>query len=297
MQWSEKTKHVCSEVIKKKNLPADFISTIEDIYLPLANGIVNKKQHSPLLVSINGAQGTGKSTLTSFLQYIIESEFSLRVADLSIDDFYYTRKDREVLSKKVHPLLMTRGVPGTHDIELLENSLGSLINQEDCRIPRFDKARDDRVADSNWCQYRQGIDIILFEGWCNHSPFQDDASLIKPVNELEQYEDQHGVWRHYVNDQLKLYHQRIFNQADMVIMLKAESFEKVYEWRKLQEDKLRKNTTSDKNFIMNDDELKRFIQHYERITRHTLLNLPDIADVTIPVAGDHKFKGGLLHDL
>jgi len=296
MQCSEKTKQICSEAIKKKNLPAHFITTIEDIYLPLANTIVNNKQQFPLLVSINGAQGTGKSTLTSFLQHIIESEFSLRVADLSIDDFYYTRKDREALSQTVHPLLLTRGVPGTHDIGLLENSLASLINQEDCHIPRFDKARDDRVADSYWSQYKQGIDIILFEGWCNHSPYQDDASLIKPVNELEQYEDQHGVWRHYVNEQLKRYHQRIFNQAGMVIMLKAESFDKVYQWRKLQEDKLRQNTTSDKNFIMNDDELKRFIQHYERITRHTLLNLPDIADVTIPVAGDHKLKGDLLYD-
>ena len=38
---------------------------------------------------------------------------------VSIDDFYKTRKDRKLLSKNKHSLLMTRGVPGTHDIDLM----------------------------------------------------------------------------------------------------------------------------------------------------------------------------------
>ena len=38
----------------------------------------------------------------------------------SIDDFYKTRKDRSKLSKSIHPMLRKRGVPGTHDLRLMQ---------------------------------------------------------------------------------------------------------------------------------------------------------------------------------
>ena len=68
-------------------------------------------------------------------------------------------------------------------------------------------------------------------------------------------------------------------------MLKAPSFEKVYEWRQNQENKLlekiqNENSGSiDYKHIMSSKQLKRFIQHYERVTRHGLETVPDKADV------------------
>ncbi len=282
----------CSELIRQMQLPDSFQEIVSNIYLPLSRIIIQQKKDQPLLVSINGAQGTGKSTMTRFIKHIIESEMHCHVAELSLDDFYSVREKRMSLADDVHPLLATRGVPGTHDIDLIEQVFDSLLNKKACKIPRFNKALDDRDEESTWTHCDKPVDVILFEGWCNSSPPQSMQQLEQPINELEEKEDPHGIWRQYVNEQLIDYKKRIFNQADMCVMLKAPDFERIYQWRSLQEQKLALNTAHlEQNQVMNEVELKRFIQHYERISRHTIENLPSMADVVLPMKGDHSIAG------
>jgi D-glycerate 3-kinase len=285
------TQQRCTVLIQQMQLPGSFIETVSNIFVPLSQVLIDKKNTQPLLVSINGAQGTGKSTMTAFLKTIIESEMQCRVADLSLDDFYSVKQERLQLAETVHPLFATRGVPGTHDVALLEKVLEKLLQRQSCHIPRFDKAIDDRCDESLWTDSREPVDVILFEGWCNNSPPQDEQALLNPVNDLERNEDAEGLWRRYVNDRLIEYHQRIFDQADVCIMLKAPDFECIYEWRSLQEQKLRNRSDHLQNScVMNDEDLARFIQHYERISRHTLQYLPDLADVVLPIAHDHTIS-------
>jgi D-glycerate 3-kinase len=202
-----------------------------------------------------------------------------------------THDQRKQLARDIHPLFQTRGVPGTHDLPLMQKTLTTLLEGKTCPIPRFNKAMDDRYEESNWTACNNPVDFVLFEGWCNHSPYQTDNELEEPVNELEAAEDPDGIWRRYANDQLKEYHEKIFRHADLNIMLKAPDFEKIYEWRSLQEEKLKQKTKkAEQTRIMSAAELKRFIQHYERISRHTLAHLPSTADVVIPVAADHSIK-------
>jgi len=287
--WSSTTQMLGSSLIKELRLPSSFKETMQGIYAPLIELVLSQKQNDVLFISINGAQGTGKSTLTLFLKQLIEAEFQHRVAAFSLDDFYLTRTQREDLSQQVHPLFITRGVPGTHDLDLLASSMESLLDGQGCSIPRFNKAIDDRYDKSDWLNVNKPVDIILFEGWCNNSPVQTAEELIKPINELEANEDKQGIWRHYCNDMLAQYHSRIFSRADMCIMLKAPDFEHIFEWRRLQEQKLREDARPGQHDrIMNDEQLKRFIQHYERISRHTLETLPNTADVVLPVAEDHS---------
>ena len=277
------------QLIKQLQLPPDFIRIVDEIYIPLARAVINKKSVEPLFVSINGAQGTGKSTLTRFLKLIIESEFACHVAEFSLDDFYLTRKQRVQVADKIHPLFGTRGVPGTHDINLIESTLSNLCDRKVTEIPRFNKATDDRCAQSEWTRLITPVDVILFEGWCNHSTIQQTDELLEPINELERTEDPDAIWRNHSNEMLKEYHQRIFNFADLCIMLQAPDFESVYGWRKLQEAKLRESTRpTEQARIMNDKELARFIQHYERITRHTLDHLPKLANLILPITSGHK---------
>lgn len=280
-------------LIKRMQLPDSFQEIVREFYLPLSQIIVDKiesrKKQQPLLVSINGAQGTGKSTLTVFLKHIIESKMKCHVANLSLDDFYCKRDERKRLAEKVHPLLVTRGVPGTHDVDLIEQVLDRLINRQACRAPRFNKATDERCDDSEWLQYSDPVEVILFEGWCNNSPAQSQSALQQPVNALERNEDPQGIWRQYVNEQLLEYQQRFFSRAELCIMLKADDFECVYDWRSLQEQKLQAGSRSVKqNRVMSKTELERFMQHFERISRHTLSHLPAMADVVLPVAADHS---------
>lgn len=293
MNWSADAQNICRSLIEQLSLPHDFETIVHDIYLPLAKIIIDKKQDQPLLVSINGAQGTGKSTLTTFIKHIIESQLSYHVADLSLDDFYSSRSRRQQLGREVHPLFVTRGVPGTHDAELIESVLDALMNRQPCTAPRFDKASDERCAKSEWVVYREPVDVILFEGWCNHSPAQSLDELTDPVNELEACEDAEGIWRHYANEQLINYHERFFRHADISIMLNAVEFDRIYAWRSLQEKKLRQaasasTSAAQQQHVMDDKQLKRFIQHYERISRHTLAHLPHSADVVLPIAANHS---------
>ena len=65
-------------------------------------------------------------------------------------------------------------------------------------------------------------------------------NLIKPINELERIEDKKLVWRRKVNYEIKKNYDKIFNLIDMLIFLKVPSFKYVYEWRSLQEIKLKK---------------------------------------------------------
>lgn len=292
MNWSDKAQRACAALIDQMRLPVDFEKTVREIYLPLAQIIIDKKQSQPLLININGAQGTGKSTLTAFLGRVIATEIEITVAELSIDDFYLTRKDRQMLAEQVHPLFITRGVPGTHDINMLEDALDALTSHRPFTVPRFDKSMDDRADHSLWTHYSEPLDVVIFEGWCVGSPAQSEDELASPINELEADEDTEGVWRHYANEQLENYHKRLFRNADLTIMLNAGDFERIYDWRRLQEQKLRATTTGlNTQHVMNDAELKRFIQHYERISRHSLKYLPDQADIVLPVAENHSITG------
>ncbi|WP_255210702.1 hypothetical protein [Methylogaea oryzae] len=169
------------------------------------------------MLGINGGQGSGKSTLCEFLRLILEQGFGLRVAGLSIDDIYKTRAEREQLAKTVHPLLLTRGVPGTHDVELGLGVIDALKQAEagdSVAIPSFDKARDDRRQLDEWPRFRGKADVVVFEGWCVAAKPQDEIELAQPVNRLEAEEDADGRWRRYVNQQLQGAYTELFGRLD-----------------------------------------------------------------------------------
>ena len=195
----------------------------------------------PLYVGISGAQGTGKSTLATFLQLALELGTDWRVAVLSIDDFYLTKDKRKQLGERVHPLMQTQGVPGMHDMQMLAicvEQLKILDERSRLPLPRFDKALDDRVDPDLWPVISGPIDLIVLEGWCVGSIPQSNDALLKPINLLELEEDASGVWRHYVNDQLEGSYADLFAKLDALVFLQAPNFDSVYRWRLEQEEKL-----------------------------------------------------------
>jgi len=285
------------ELCDELQLPRTFVHTVSRIYLPLADLIQRQATQGPLLVSINGAQGSGKSTLTQFLHRMLAHQYHREVVSFSIDDFYFTRAQRIALSQSIHPLLITRGVPGTHDLDFMELVLQRLLAGAACKIPVFNKAVDDRRAEQEWKSQSSPVDIILFEGWCNDSPAQTPEQLLKPINQLEAEEDAGGEWRDYANEKLIEYRRRIFSRANYRVFLQAPSFDQVFSWRKLQEHKLKnRNAFDPSGKIMNDKELRRFIQHYERITRHTLSCYATCADIVLPINSEHEISALLPRD-
>jgi D-glycerate 3-kinase len=281
-----------SGFISQHQLPESYIAEARQWFFPLAESIVKKQQKhgATYIVGINGAQGSGKSTLADLLAFLLKEKYQLNAVALSIDDFYFTRQQRLTLSNTVHPLLATRGVPGTHDVKLAKEVIHSLCDEEITPfVPRFDKATDDRAPDKDVEPIADKTDIIILEGWCLGAEAQPDSDLLQPVNELEKEEDPDGLWRRYVNQQLRDVYPELFSLIDSWIMLKAPSFDCVYQWRLEQENKLRDSLmNSATNKIMDGNDIKRFIQYYQRITEHLLETLPDKVDYLFELDENRK---------
>ncbi|MCG2580042.1 MAG: hypothetical protein KA296_04105 [Marinobacter sp.] len=289
-------------LMDQESLPPSYVRTVEQTIVPLAEHIqaLARASKRPVLIGIHGAQGTGKSTLTLFLKEILHDVFDCRTASFSLDDIYLTRAEREHLAETVHPLLVTRGVPGTHDIALGQKVIDQLMEAgpgDHTPVPTFDKSMDDRSPRALWPEFEGRPDVVLVEGWCvAATPSKDAAELATPVNTLEREEDPQGIWRQYVDDCLRGTYSMFFGQLDSLIMLQAPSMDCVLEWRTLQEHKLAqrqggaliRGKSPASLRIMTDEQVARFIMHYERITRRCLAELPSRADVVIEVAEDHS---------
>ena len=277
--------------VEQHALPEAFLETTNSFYLPLAAEIQAwRADSSTLLLGINGAQGTGKSTLAEFLALVTETIYGWRCAVLSIDDFYLTLAERQGLAKDVHPLLVTRGVPGTHDTDLLLRTLVALRELKEgdsISLPRFNKSTDDRAPDADWPCVSGPVDLIILEGWCVGSATGDSADLRTPVNALEETEDADGVWRGWVEEQLSMHYEPLFTRLDRLILLAAPSWDAVYRWRLEQEQKLISRMGGQGSGLMGAQEVARFIQHYERITRRNLATIPAKADAVLVLGEDH----------
>jgi len=299
--------NVSRELIERHHLPENFIETVNDYYLPLTKAIAGKARNlnRPLFVGINGAQGTGKSTLASFLCELLLHGFQLRSLEISIDDLYLSKAARNALAREVHPLLAVRGVPGTHNIDLglcLLEQLASADNHSVTAIPRFDKAVDDCCLEDTWVQFQGRPDVIILEGWCVGARPQPVADLQEPINGLERARDGDGRWRRYVNDQLAGPYQNLFGLLDLLVMIRAPSFSCVYDWRLLQEEKLERSRRLDglsTTAVMGPDQVREFIMYYERLTTWQLREMPSRTDALLEMDQNHNitaFLGDLITD-
>jgi len=235
---------------------------------------------SLVTVGIAGAQGSGKSTLAEFLAVVLENVAGLSAAVLSIDDFYKTRAEREEMARSVHPLFAVRGVPGTHDMALMNGVIDSLKAGISVDIPVFNKAEDDR---SEVPRRLEAVDVILLEGWCWGSVPQSEIELEDPVNELEEKSDADGRWRRAVNDALASFDYQHAFDNDLMIFLAVPNMEAVQRWRLQQEQGLDPGSR-----VMDKREIREFIMYYERITRAMLAEMPDRADMTLTLDETHR---------
>lgn len=229
---------------------------------------------------ISGLQGSGKSTLAA--QLAAEGERrGLRCAVLSIDDVYLPRDGRLRLAREVHPLLATRGPPGTHDVGMAIAVLDALREGRGTALPRFDKLADDRLPAARWPRCGR-VDLVLFEGWFLGTPAESPQALAAPLNALEREEDRDGRWRRWCNEALGRDYPALWRRMDRLLVLQAPSFDVVPQWRWQAEQALRADAHGAGGAGgMDRAGIDRFVQHYERTSRQALRMLPAIADRVI----------------
>lgn len=274
-------------------IPEGWLTQWQEAWYPLAAHIAHivSTATSAPIIGIHGGQGSGKSTLSQALKEIYQKAFGWKVVVVSIDDLYLTHAERQELGRKVHPLLVTRGVPGTHNAQLgitLFQQLRDLKASQTCKIPAFDKASDDRLPESQWHMIEGPVDLILFEGWCVGCQAVSSETLKTPINELEAKEDINGQWRTWVNEQLAGTYKDWFAMMDYLIMLKVPDMAAVQRWRSEQEKGNRSNAQGSTDRSLDDAGIVRFIQHYERLTKQALTTLPDLANLILDINSAHQ---------
>jgi D-glycerate 3-kinase len=283
-----KSQETKTEKFKNKN------RMIKSFLIPICFWIFKKaSKKKPLILGLSGGQGIGKTTISSIITLILKKYFKLNIFKISIDDFYKTRKERFLLSKKIHPLLMTRGVPGTHDINIMLNFFKRVKknNFKSLKLPKFDKAIDDRCKKSSWYTIKKRPDIIIFEGWCVGAMAQKNSMLKKSINSLEKTNDQNLIWRKFVNNQLKTKYKKLFGHLDNLLYLKAKNFNLLQQWRIKQEKKLWLKLKKRKNLkIMNKLEVINFMQTYQRITQNMIKDVPKYASIIFKLNSNHQIK-------
>ncbi len=293
-----KVKKDCLKFIASQETKKDKFKNkkkmIKSFLIPVSFWIFNKiNKKKPLIIGLAGGQGSGKTTISSILTLILQKYFKLDVFKISIDDFYKTREERKLLSKNKHPLLMTRGVPGTHDIDLILKFFNKVKskNFKVLEIPKFNKAIDDRCKKNVWHRLRSKPDVIIFEGWCVGAQAQNAKILKKPINSLERVYDQNIKWRYYVNNQLKTKYKVLFKQLDELLYLKAKNFNLLRSWRLKQERKLWVQTKNKKNLkIMSNGDVINFMQTYQRITQQMFKDGLKSSSVIMNLNNKHQIQ-------
>jgi|GEM_PF-8729 len=266
---------IVDQWLHQENLDVSYKQFIQNHLPQLLAEIRQAMDRKPFVVGVYGPQGSGKSTLAACLKMLLSS-FGLTAVVVSIDDFYQTALERAELAKSIHPMLNTRGVPGTHDIALGLEVFNSLIAGQPTAIPKFLKAFDDRAPQAQWPMQIEPVDIIIFEGWfvglddCLTEAFLQHP---EPLNDLEAQQDAHGHWRNYIAKSIAAY-QDWFATIDWLIGFEVPSFQAVFDWRWQQELKLQSKTpNASQTKLMNQAEINLFIQHFERITAIAQANI------------------------
>jgi len=294
----KKVKKDCFKFIKSQETSTEKFGNkegmIKNFLIPICFWIAKKADNKkPYFVGLAGGQGTGKTTISSIIKIILEKYFKLKVFKISIDDFYKTRKERIALSKKVHPMLLTRGVPGTHDISMMLDFFkkSKAKKFKNLKLPNFNKAIDDRFPKKKWNTINKRPDVIIFEGWCVGARAETNKSLKKSINSMEKANDHKLVWRKYVNQQLKTKYKKLYSQLNCMIYLKAKNFSLLQKWRLKQEHKLwLKTKKKGGHKIMSKGDVINFMQTYQRITQNMFKNMPKYASIILNLNSNHQIK-------
>lgn len=215
------------------------------------------------VLAISGLQGSGKSTLAA--QVV-------------------------ALARDVHPLLRTRGPPGTHELPLAHATLDAIVAGQPVALPRFDKLADERMAIAAWPRVDGALDLLVFEGWFLGIPAQAEDALDPPLNALERDADADGRWRRGCNQALANDYAALWARLDRLWFLQPPDFAVVPRWRWEQEQHLQ--ATQPGRSGMSRAQLEHFVQHYERVSRQALRTLPAPADRVIALDEQRRVVAG-----
>lgn len=231
--------------------------------------LLTQATHKPLIVGISGPQGSGKSYLvTHLLDHFHTTQPNLKVAGFLIDDFYLPHdKQAEVTANAKNEgnwVLQGRGLPGTHDVELLQEVLEKLRAKQPVAVPKYDKSafngEGDRLPQSEWEKFEGAVDLVLLEGWFTGFRALEPGTFTTAyfTNWPSSLVQKHKYYHlQEVNERLEEFH-LVWDSFDYFVFFDTDSTDNVYAWRQEQEDEL----IAKKGTGMTKEQVRAFVDRY-----------------------------------
>jgi len=252
----------------------------------LGQFIIEQSGAAPFVFGISGGQGAGKSTLCRALTDYLEQR-QIRAVTLGLDDFYLPASARDTLARQIHPLCATRGVPGTHDIDMMKHTLAALqaaSPDDTITISAFSKSHDERLPREKWTRFTGRPDVILLEGWCVGG--RDSFISPQPQTQWETQNDPHGVWKTWTHKQAAAYAE-LWDACQGLLLIRQQDFDAVIDnrWRQEQDNAAESGVWQ----FASRAEVAAFCAHYESWTVGIWQNLPQYADFVIGRNADFTY--------
>lgn len=251
----------------------------------IAQPLLSQTRARPLVFGVSGGQGVGKSTFCAALETYVQAA-GRRALTLALDDFYLPKAARQALAQSVHPLCKTRGVPGTHDVARLQQTLTRLLAGDlSLPLPVFSKSHDDVLPPEQWRRIEAQPDIILLEGWCVGA--RGSFLSPHPQTEWELAQDSDGVWKQWSQTQASAY-EAIWAACDGLMLMRQDDFASVIDSRWAQE---QDNAAASGLWQFESRaQVAEFCAHYESWTLGLWQALPPLCDFVIGRDTDFTYR-------
>ena len=236
------------------------------------------------IIGISALPGTGKTTLGKWLESV-SLKLNFKISVISIDDFYLPSEEM-VFAIKNNPWDVSRGFPGSHSIDLMNEKLLNWKLNGLLNVPVYDKSLRKGLGDrSHWRD--DNPDLLIIEGWfLGVKPFSIEFNNIDkispPLNTFE------NSYRKKIQSNLT-YYLDVWRLIDQIWHLKPFRFEYMNLWKTNQE----KHLFATKGNSLKDKKLSNFLRMLNVSIPHESFDLIN-SDVLLLINQERKLiKVGL----
>ena len=236
LEWSEIDRQNITDRYWKPNTKSDWKWSLSFPFFSILENYI-KTNNNPIICGFSGLPGSGKSTLGFWIDSVAR-DLGLGIKVISLDDFYLPAKEMDI-AMKGNPWNVPRGFPGSHSLELLNQTLEVFLKTGVLNCPTFDKSlRDGKGDRSGWCEIE--TKVLILEGWFLGCEPVLDLDRIDNLSEdkfnlnLSQVEKDYRV---FIQESLIKYSQ-IWKMFDKVWHLKSTNFNNTIMWKMQQEEEM-----------------------------------------------------------
>ena len=235
-QWNELERQSITDKYWTKDTNLDWKWSLSFPLFSLLEKYVHKI-NSPTIIGLSGLPGSGKSSLGFWID-MVAKDLGLDIKVISLDDFYLPSKEMDIAIKG-NPWNVSRGFPGSHSIELLNQSLDTFLKSGFLKCPVFDKSlRDGKGDRASWCEMNSKV--LILEGW---------FVGCEPISNLSEddyvYDDKSNLsltslekdYSGYIQESLIKYSD-IWRKFNKIWHLKSSDFNNTILWKTQQEEEM-----------------------------------------------------------